>query len=52
MHSQLKKEVIADYSLVYIWQGNNSAFSTVLFDSHYDVVPIEPGAEDDWEYAP
>ncbi len=52
VHSQLKKEVIADYSLVYIWQGNNRALPPVLFDSHYDVVPIEPGTEDDWEYAP
>ena len=33
VHSQLKKKIIADYSLVYIWQGNDRALPPVLFDS-------------------
>ncbi|WP_067583101.1 M20/M25/M40 family metallo-hydrolase [Endozoicomonas ascidiicola] len=52
VHQHLKKTVIADYSLVYIWEGKDSSIPPVLFDAHYDVVPIEPGTEEDWQHDP
>ncbi len=50
--TQLKVETIAQYSLFINWKGSNKALKPVLFDAHYDVVPIEPGTESDWKYPP
>lgn len=50
--TQLPVEVIADYSLVITLAGSNPALKPVLLDSHYDVVPIEPGTEDEWTHSP
>jgi carboxypeptidase PM20D1 len=50
--SQLEVEVIAKYSLLMHWRGTDPAAVPVLFTAHMDVVPIEPGTEDDWEYPP
>ena len=50
--SQLDIETIADFSLVMTWAGSNTALKPVLLDAHYDVVPIEPGTEDEWQYPP
>jgi len=50
--SQLQVDVIADYSLVITLPGTNNTLKPVLLDSHYDVVPVEPGTEDEWTHAP
>ncbi len=50
--ASLRVERIADYSLVLIWQGTDKIALPVLFDSHYDVVPIEPNTEVDWQHKP
>ncbi|GAA5315355.1 MAG: M20 family peptidase [Candidatus Pelagadaptatus aseana] len=50
--SQLQVDTIADYSLVVTWQGREPSLNPVLFDAHYDVVPIEPGTEKDWSQPP
>ncbi|TXS94014.1 M20/M25/M40 family metallo-hydrolase [Parahaliea maris] len=52
VHQKLQREVIADYSLLYTWPGTDAQLQPVLFDSHYDVVPIEPGTADDWTHPP
>ncbi len=49
---QLQIEVIADYSLVMTLVGSDQNLKPVLIDSHYDVVPIEPGTEDEWTHPP
>ena len=49
---QLQVEVIADYSLLLTWQGRDQQLKPVLLDSHFDVVPIEPGTEDEWTHPP
>lgn len=39
------------HTLLLHWQGtaNNAP---VLFSAHYDVVPVNPGTEQDWQYPP
>ncbi|MBU7021494.1 MAG: M20 family peptidase [Theionarchaea archaeon] len=51
-HSHLKREVIADYSLLFTWKGNPQSRAPMLLMAHLDVVPIEPGTESEWAYAP
>jgi len=48
----LQIEVIADYSLVMTLPGSDQSLKPVLMDSHYDVVPIEPGTENEWTHPP
>lgn len=50
--SALKVETVANYSLVLTWMGTEPELKPVLMDSHYDVVPIEPGTEEDWVQPP
>ncbi len=48
----LDVEVIAEHSLLMTWAGADQSLSPVLFTAHIDVVPIEPGTEQDWDYPP
>ncbi len=50
--SALTLEMIADYTMLYKWQGSNAALKPILLTAHYDVVPVVPGSEEDWSYPP
>ncbi|WP_116368134.1 M20/M25/M40 family metallo-hydrolase [Parahaliea mediterranea] len=52
VHRQLQRDIINHYSLLFTWPGSDPALAPVLFDAHYDVVPIEPGTEGDWRHPP
>jgi carboxypeptidase PM20D1 len=52
VHSTLKREVIADLSLLYTWEGTNPKAEPILFLAHQDVVPVAPGTEGDWQVPP
>ncbi len=52
LHAVLKREVVADLSLLYTWEGSNPKADAVLLLAHQDVVPIAPGTEGDWKVAP
>lgn len=52
VHSELTREVIADYSLLYTWKGKSDDLSPILLMAHMDVVPIEEGTEETWAYPP
>ncbi len=52
VHSTLKREVVADYSLLYTWQGSDPSLDPLLLMAHQDVVPVEPGTEDTWTHPP
>jgi carboxypeptidase PM20D1 len=52
VHRTLTREVIANYSLLYTWQGSDPGLAPILLMSHQDVVPVEAGSERDWEHAP
>ncbi len=52
IHSKLKKELINNYSLLYTWPGTDPGLKPAMFTCHIDVVPVEPGTEDDWKHPP
>jgi len=52
VHAALTLEKIADYSLLYKWQGQNDALDPVILMAHQDVVPVNDGTLDDWTGAP
>tara|TARA_R110001599_G_scaffold353885_1_gene602494 strand:- start:65900 stop:67294 length:1395 start_codon:yes stop_codon:yes gene_type:complete len=48
--SALKVETVSGYSLLFHWPGTDTSLPPVLFTAHLDVVPVEPGTEQDWQY--
>jgi carboxypeptidase PM20D1 len=52
VHSQLKKERINDYALLFEWKGSDSSLKPALMMGHYDVVPVIQGTEKMWKKAP
>ncbi len=48
----LTRETINGYSLLYTWQGKDPSLKPILLAAHMDVVPVEPGTEDDWLHPP
>ena len=52
VHARLLRETVSDFSLLYTWQGTAPAADPVLLMGHLDVVPIEPGTEQQWQEPP
>lgn len=52
VHSELTKEVIGDYGLLYTWKGSDPKAKPLIYMAHMDVVPIAPGTVDKWTYPP
>ena len=50
VYSQLKVETVAGHSLLMRWPGSDSTLAPILFTAHMDVVPVEPGTEQDWQH--
>ena len=50
VHQHMEKVVINDWSLVFHWKGNDPSLKPSLFMAHLDVVPVNPGTEDDWTH--
>jgi len=51
-HAALRREVIAGASLLYHWPGSDPDLAPFLLMGHLDVVPVEPGTEDQWIQPP
>ena len=51
-HEHLSREVVSGHSLLYTWEGLDAEASPILLMAHQDVVPIEPGTDDDWDQPP
>lgn len=51
-HATLKKEIVADYSLLYTWTGKNSELKPIVLMAHQDVVPIEEATRSMWSFDP
>lgn len=49
-HSLLEREIVAKLSLLYTWRGTDASLKPILLMAHQDVIPVEPGTEDDWTY--
>ena len=55
VHKALNREIIADYSLLYTWQGREPVSDDnkpVILLGHTDVVPVVPGTETKWKHPP
>ncbi len=50
-HQALTLEKLG-HSLLFKWKGSDKTLSPILFEGHYDVVPIIPGTEDLWDEMP
>ena len=51
-HSKLAQEIVADYSLLYTWQGKNPSLKPIILMAHMDVVPIEEATRSMWSFDP
>ena len=52
IHSHLALEVFGGHTLLFTWTGSDPEAPPFLLMAHQDVVPVEPGTEDDWEHPP
>jgi len=52
VHSRLSPQRIAQYSLLYRWQGNGAGGKPILLTAHYDVVPVPQSSRDQWQHEP
>lgn len=52
VHEQLQLERINDYALIYKWTGTDPTQNPIGLTSHYDVVPVLEGTEENWEQPP
>ncbi len=52
VHASLEREAVGGKTLVYTWRGSDPSLPPVLLLAHQDVVPVEPGTEEDWEHPP
>ncbi|WP_165787120.1 M20/M25/M40 family metallo-hydrolase [Pseudohalioglobus lutimaris] len=48
--SSLQVDTVNDYSLMFTWPGSDADAGAILFTAHTDVVPVEPGTENDWTH--
>lgn len=51
-HQTLQREIVAEKSLLFHWQGSAETLRPVLLLSHLDVVPVEGGTEGLWSHQP
>jgi carboxypeptidase PM20D1 len=51
-HAAAKREIVADYSLLYTWEGADPKAQPIALLAHQDVVPVAPGTEKDWQQPP
>ncbi|OFC70297.1 M20 family peptidase [Alteromonas confluentis] len=50
--AQLELTRINTHTLLLRWQGSEATGQPVLFSAHYDVVPVNPGTENEWTHSP
>ena len=52
VHKTMSREVVAGYSLLYRWDGENTSENPVVLMAHQDVVPIEEASRSLWTVEP
>ncbi len=52
VHERCLVETVTGLSLLFTWQGTDTEADPIVLMAHMDVVPIEPGTEDDWDHDP
>lgn len=51
-HAAMRREVVAERTLVYTWPGTDPALAPIVLMAHQDVVPVTAGTEGDWKHPP
>jgi carboxypeptidase PM20D1 len=51
VHKSLEYIQLND-TMLYRWQGSDSSLQPILVTGHYDVVPVIPGSESQWQQPP
>lgn len=51
-HTRLMVERVNGQGLLYTWVGSDPSLAPLLLAAHQDVVPVEPGTEQDWHHPP
>jgi acetylornithine deacetylase/succinyl-diaminopimelate desuccinylase-like protein len=51
-HAAARREIVADYSLLYTWEGSDPKAQPIALLAHQDVVPVAPGTDKDWQQPP
>lgn len=46
----MEVEIVNELSLLLVWRGADEARKPILFTAHMDVVPVEPGTEEEWTH--
>lgn len=52
VHSRLLREIVANYSLLYKWEGKDPGLDPIVLMAHQDVVPIEEATKTMWSVDP
>lgn len=52
MHARLDPVDLGDGQILFTWTGSNPDLQPIVLLAHQDVVPIEPGTEDQWTHPP
>ena len=52
VHEALRKELVANYTLMFTWAGSDRSLAPIVLMAHQDVVPVNMGTVDDWEHPP
>ncbi|MCR4315396.1 MAG: M20 family peptidase [Planctomycetes bacterium] len=52
LYEAMTYETVSEHSLLFEWEGTDASLDPALLMGHYDVVPIEPGTEAEWEHPP
>ena len=51
-HAKMHRERVNRHSLLFRWEGSDQTLPPIGFLAHMDVVPVEPGTEDEWAHHP
>jgi len=51
-HAAARREIVAQFSLLYTWEGSDPKAAPIALLAHQDVVPVAPGTEKDWQQPP
>lgn len=52
IHTNLNKELINDYSVIFTWAGTDISLKPLVLAGHIDVVPVEYSSLEDWDVEP
>jgi carboxypeptidase PM20D1 len=52
VHETLALELVGEHAMLFHWRGRDPSRAPIILTAHLDVVPVEPGTEDDWSEPP